>query len=186
MRHLCVVHLELCVFLFDCLLYTPWAELRRGAQRPHYYFEKASEPTLVPTLDLQLYLFMFSFCAPSPPKKTQKNPATPNKEEKKIEKQKIKLFSLGGRLKQNTNCSTLDMFLQSKILVMSVLPFYRWPTASSSCFLPFFFHQLLRSVKAYEVILNSFLSVCRFHSYLWMDAMLEVMKRSCECTVMAS
>ena len=52
MRHLCVVHLELCVFLFDCLLYTPWAELRRGAQRPHYYFEKASEPTLVPTLDL--------------------------------------------------------------------------------------------------------------------------------------
>ena len=42
-RHSCVLCvifwcLELCVFLFDCLLYTPWAQLRRGAQGPHYYY----------------------------------------------------------------------------------------------------------------------------------------------------
>ena len=42
MRHLCVLRvsfgcLELCVFLFERLLYAPWARLRRGAQRPHYY-----------------------------------------------------------------------------------------------------------------------------------------------------
>ena len=41
-RHLCVLRVsfwcpELCVFLFECLLYAPWAQLRRGAQRPHYY-----------------------------------------------------------------------------------------------------------------------------------------------------
>ena len=30
--------LELCVFLFECLLYSPRAQLRRGAQRPHYYY----------------------------------------------------------------------------------------------------------------------------------------------------
>ena len=41
-RHLCVLRvgfwcLELCVFLFNCLLYAPWAHLRRGAQKPHYY-----------------------------------------------------------------------------------------------------------------------------------------------------
>ena len=39
-RHLCVLHvsfwcLELCVF--DCLLCALWAQLRRGAQRKHYY-----------------------------------------------------------------------------------------------------------------------------------------------------
>ena len=43
-RHLCVLHvsfwcLELCVFLFDCLLYAPWAQLRRCTQRPHYYYD---------------------------------------------------------------------------------------------------------------------------------------------------
>ena len=42
-RHLCVQResfwcLELCVFLFDCLLYAPWAQSRRGTQRPHYYY----------------------------------------------------------------------------------------------------------------------------------------------------
>ena len=41
-RHLCVLHvrfwcLELYVFLFDCLLYMPWAQLSSGAQRPHYH-----------------------------------------------------------------------------------------------------------------------------------------------------
>ena len=41
-RHLCVLRvsfwcLELCVFLFDCLLYAPWVQLRRGAQRPYHY-----------------------------------------------------------------------------------------------------------------------------------------------------
>ena len=40
MRHLRVLRLgfwclEVCVFLFDCLLYALWAQLRRGAQRPH-------------------------------------------------------------------------------------------------------------------------------------------------------
>ena len=40
-RHLCVLHvsfwcLEPCIFWFDCLLYAPWAQLRKGAQRPHY------------------------------------------------------------------------------------------------------------------------------------------------------
>ena len=42
-RHLCVQRvsfwcLELCVFLFYCLLHAPWAQLRRSAQRPHYYY----------------------------------------------------------------------------------------------------------------------------------------------------
>ena len=42
-RHLCVLHvsfgcLELCVFSFDCLLYAPWALLRKGPERPHYYY----------------------------------------------------------------------------------------------------------------------------------------------------
>ena len=42
-RHLCVLHvgfrcLELWVFLFECLLYAPWAQLRRGARRPHYHY----------------------------------------------------------------------------------------------------------------------------------------------------
>ena len=27
-----------CLFLFDCLLYAPWAQLRRGALRPDYYY----------------------------------------------------------------------------------------------------------------------------------------------------
>ena len=39
-RYLCVLRvrfwcLELCVFLYNCLLYAPWAQLRTGAQRPH-------------------------------------------------------------------------------------------------------------------------------------------------------
>ena len=42
-RHLCVLHvrfgcLELCIFLFDCLLYAPLAQLRGGTQKPHYYY----------------------------------------------------------------------------------------------------------------------------------------------------
>ena len=44
-RHMCMLRvsfwcLELCVFFFDCLFYVPLglAQLRRGAQRPHYYY----------------------------------------------------------------------------------------------------------------------------------------------------
>ena len=41
-RHLCVLRvrfwcLELCIFLFECLMYAPWAQLRRGTQRPHHH-----------------------------------------------------------------------------------------------------------------------------------------------------
>ena len=37
MLHVCFWCLELCIYLFDCLLYAPWAQLRRGPQKPHYY-----------------------------------------------------------------------------------------------------------------------------------------------------
>ena len=42
-RHLCVLRvsflcLELCVFLFDCLLYAPWAQLRMGTQKTSFFF----------------------------------------------------------------------------------------------------------------------------------------------------
>ena len=38
--------LELGVFLFDCLLYVPWAHLRWGVQRPHYYYSQYSYRTM--------------------------------------------------------------------------------------------------------------------------------------------
>ena len=42
-RYLSVLHvsfwcLELCLFLFNSLLYAPWAHLRRGAERPDYNY----------------------------------------------------------------------------------------------------------------------------------------------------
>ena len=59
-RYLRVLHvsfwcLELCVFLFNCLLYAPWAHLRRGAQRPHYYYYAAVEEDCTGGLDEDVF-----------------------------------------------------------------------------------------------------------------------------------
>ena len=65
-RHLCVLRVslwrqELCVFMFDSLLYAPWAQLRRGAQRPHYYYHLFLFLSPSPLDSLVLYRIFFLF-----------------------------------------------------------------------------------------------------------------------------
>ena len=51
--------LELCVFLFVCLLYAPWAQLRRGAQRPRYYYYSFGLQPFLSGLFLSVHISSF-------------------------------------------------------------------------------------------------------------------------------